>query len=148
MRESNQIHISQAVKKGFIEMDNGGVADLSYPNSKLRRGRVQSNGWISPTITSSSSGIHKIDREDISDMDELTKEELIKRYKIRKLTEKETGRLMNVSDEDIDKMSAVQSKTQMYKQFGNSIAVNVLVGIFGQLFDGKEDVYKELAYAD
>lgn len=63
-------------------------------------------------------------------------------YRIRKLTPRECGRLMDVSDEDIDKMEAVMSKTQLYRQFGNSICCNVLVAIFGQLFEGKEEIYK------
>lgn len=36
-------------------------------------------------------------------------------YRIRKLTPRECGRLMGVSDEDIDKMAAVNSNTQLYK---------------------------------
>jgi len=36
-----QVGIRQATKKGYIEMRVGGVADFSYPTSKLRRGRVQ-----------------------------------------------------------------------------------------------------------
>lgn len=63
-------------------------------------------------------------------------------YGIFKLSPRECGRLMDVSDEDIDKMFSVNSNSQCYKQFGNSIVVNVLVAIFGQLFPGKEDVYK------
>lgn len=80
------------------------------------------------------------------DLKNLSREELIKRYRIRKLCPIEVSRLMNVSDEDFYKMEAVQSNTQLFKQFGNSIVCNVLVAIFGQLFEGKEDVYKELAY--
>lgn len=38
------IKIRQATKKGYIEMINGGVCDLSYPTSKIRRGRVQGGG--------------------------------------------------------------------------------------------------------
>lgn len=34
-------------------------------------------------------------------------------YRIRKLTPRECGRLMGVSDEDIDKMAAVNSNTQL-----------------------------------
>ena len=51
------IRIRQATKLGWIEMENGGVADLSYPNSKLRRGRVQGNGQICPTITTTGGVI-------------------------------------------------------------------------------------------
>lgn len=64
-------------------------------------------------------------------------------FGIFKLTPRECGRLMDVSDEDITKMLEVNSKSQCYKQFGNSIVVNVLVAIFGQLFEGKEDVYRD-----
>ena len=56
-----------------------------------------------------------------------------KQYRIRKLTPRECGRLMGVSDEDIDKMAAVNSNTQLYKQFGNSIVVDVLCAIFKKL---------------
>lgn len=54
-------------------------------------------------------------------------------YRIRKLTPRECGRLMSVSDEDIDKMAAVNSNTQLYKQFGNSIVVDVMCAMFKNL---------------
>lgn len=57
------------------------------------------------------------------------------RLRIRKLTPTEYGRLMDVSDCDIGKMiDSGISKTQMYKQFGNSIVVSCMVGIFRNLF--------------
>lgn len=55
------------------------------------------------------------------------------KYRIRKLTPRECGRLMGVSDEDIDKMASVNSNSQLYKQFGNSIVVDVMVAIFEKL---------------
>lgn len=54
-------------------------------------------------------------------------------YRIRKLTPRECGRLMCVSDEDIDKMAAVNSNTQLYKQFGSSIVVDVMCAMFKNL---------------
>ena len=54
-------------------------------------------------------------------------------YRIRKLTPRECGRLMGVSDEDISKMAAVNSNTQLYKQFGNSIVVDVMCEMFKNL---------------
>ena len=54
-------------------------------------------------------------------------------YRIRKLTPRECGRLMGVSDEDIDKMATVNSNSQLYKQFGNSIVVAVMVAMFRNL---------------
>ena len=55
------------------------------------------------------------------------------KYGIFKLSVRECGRLMDVTDEDISKMMAVNSNTQCYKQFGNSIVVVVLAAIFSQL---------------
>lgn len=54
-------------------------------------------------------------------------------YRIRKLTPRECGRLMGVSDEDIDKMAEVNSNTQLYRQFGNSIVVQVMCAMFKNL---------------
>ena len=54
-------------------------------------------------------------------------------YGVFKLTPRECLRLMGVSDIDIDRMAAVNSSTQMYKQAGNSICVPVLMAIFSQL---------------
>lgn len=51
---------------------------------------------------------------------------------------------MDFKDEDFNKAAEVNSNTQLYKQAGNSIVCNVLVAILGQLFDGKEEVYKEI----
>ena len=66
-------------------------------------------------------------------------------YRIRKLTPLECWRLMDFTDEDFEKAAEVNSNTQLYKQAGNSIVVNVLVAILGQLLPGKENVYKELS---
>ena len=53
--------------------------------------------------------------------------------KIRKLTPKECWRLMGFDDEDCEKASQVNSNTQLYKQAGNSIVVNVLEAILKNL---------------
>lgn len=54
-------------------------------------------------------------------------------FRIRKLTPRETWRLMGFSDDDFDKASQKVSNSQLYKQSGNSIVVNVLMAIFGQM---------------
>lgn len=48
------LRIPQATQQGYAEVPVGGVFDASYPNSKTRRGRVQENGEISPTLTTNS----------------------------------------------------------------------------------------------
>lgn len=54
--------------------------------------------------------------------------------RIRKLTPKECWRLMGFDDADFEKAEAVNSNTQLYKQAGNSIVVDVLIAIFSKLF--------------
>lgn len=54
-------------------------------------------------------------------------------YRIRKLTPTECGRLMGVDDCDIEKMKKANSNSQLYKQFGNSIVVDVMCAMFRQL---------------
>jgi DNA (cytosine-5)-methyltransferase 1 len=53
--------------------------------------------------------------------------------RIRKLTPKECWRLMGFDDEDYERASKFNSNTQLYKQAGNSIVVNVLEAIFTNL---------------
>ena len=53
--------------------------------------------------------------------------------RIRKLTPKECGRLMGLKDEDIDKILKNQSDSSAYHLFGDSIVVNVLMAIFGEM---------------
>ena len=53
--------------------------------------------------------------------------------RIRRLTPKECFRLMAFSDEDFERASKVNKDTQLYKQSGNSIGVNVLMAIFKEL---------------
>ena len=55
------------------------------------------------------------------------------KLRIRKLTPKECWRLMGFSDDDFEKAEKVNSNTQLYKQAGNSIVVNVLEEIFKEL---------------
>lgn len=60
--------------------------------------------------------------------------ETVKDFYIRKLTPKECWRLMGCSDEDFEKAKLFNSDSQLYKQAGNSIVVNVLEGIFANMF--------------
>ena len=55
--------------------------------------------------------------------------------KVRKLCPRECWRLMGFDDEDFEKASQVNSRTQLYKQAGNSIVVDVLQSVFSKLFE-------------
>ena len=59
--------------------------------------------------------------------------ESMNNLRIRKLTPKECWRLMGFDDEDFEKAKKVCSDTQLYKQAGNSIVVNVLEKIINNL---------------
>lgn len=127
--EGSKVLIPQATKQGYIECEVGGVADLSYPNSKTRRGRVQENETISPTITATETGICKIESP----------------IRIRKLTPKECFRLMGFSDQDFDAAKSVGiSNSQLYKQAGNSIVVDVLYYIYVELYKAMPYLFDDL----
>ena len=149
------VKIRQATKDGSIECEIGGCFDASYPNSKTRRGRVQDKGNTCPTSTAQNQEVVRIAKVGqissdgsqcgtvISDNGISTNlvagthgyanSHIATQYRIRKLTPRECGRLMGVSDEDINKMAAVNSNTQLYKQFGNSIVVDVMCAMFKNL---------------
>lgn len=118
------LHIPQATKLGYIPLQVPGICDLSRMDSKSRRGRVQKEGTVTPTLTASEQDICFIDFE---------KER--EGVRIRKLTPKEKWRLFGFKDEDYEKAkSAGVSLAQLSKQAGNSIVVRVLEKLFDQLF--------------
>ena len=94
--------------------------------------RVYDPNGVSPTVATVTGGGMEIK---IMERNE-------QQIKIRKLTARECFRLMDFDDADYDAAASVNSESQLYKQAGNSIVVNVLTAIFGQMFEGKEDVYK------
>lgn len=117
------LRIPQATKQGYVEVMPGSLFDMSYPESKTRRGRVQEGGTVSPTLMASGEGACFYEG----------KEE--QSYRIRKLTPKECFRLMGVSEGDIEKIqNSGVSQSQQYKMAGNSIVVDVLEHIFRKLF--------------
>lgn len=155
VQKDNMVLIKQATKSGSIECEVGGCFDASYPESQTRRGCVQDNGNTCPTLTAQNQEIVRIEKVGqissdgtqcgtvISDNGIATNlvsgthgyanSHIATQYRIRKLTPRECGRLMGVSDEDISKMAAVNSNTQLYKQFGNSIVVDVMCAMFRNL---------------
>jgi DNA (cytosine-5)-methyltransferase 1 len=128
VQKDNLVLIRQATKGGAIPCRIGGVADLSYPDSNTRRGRVIENGEISPTLT--TENVPNVLEKWVWEID--GHKYLIR---IRKLTPRECWRLMDFSDEDFEKAQAVNSNTQLYKQAGNSIVKNVLCEVFKELIE-------------
>lgn len=64
--------------------------------------------------------------------------------RIRKLTPRETWRLMGFDDSDYEKVKDINSKAQLYRQAGNSIVVNVLVEILRELLKNEEKGVREI----
>ena len=88
--------------------------------------RCYDENGIAPTMTATTSD-----------------EKIITNYRIRKLTPRECWRLMGVKDEQFDKLHDL-SNTQLYKLAGNSIVVDVLMGIFKNLFISDEETTGQL----
>lgn len=82
--------------------------------------RVYSDEGLSPTLTDMQGGNRQ--PKIIED-----------NYRIRKLTPRECWRLMGFDDESFEKAAKVNSNSQLYKQAGNSIVVNVLEAILKNL---------------
>ena len=163
-KEPIKILIKNATKKGYDEAIEGDSIDLTYPNSETRRGRV--GHQVSQTIPASDTkGVVVIgnympsnhDASRIVDNNGVaptvkenhgTVTATIQDLRIRKLTPKECWRLMGFNDEEFEKAEAVNSNTQLYKQAGNSIVVNVLEGILNNLITNnykKEDVERQIS---
>lgn len=104
-----QVAIKNATKTGYTMAEIGDGIDLAYPNSETRRGRVQPQQ--SNTLTTNDNLGVLVDNQPI---------------RIRKLTPKECWRLQGFSDAQYEKAAAVNSNSQLYKQAGNAVTVNVV----------------------
>ena len=108
------IRVCEATKKGYAEATVGDYVNLEFPTSKTRRGRVGKQ-VANTLLTSDNQGV------------------VTETLKIRKLTPRECWRLQGFPDWAFDKAQEVNSKTQLYKQAGNSVTVNVIKAIAERL---------------
>ena len=136
--ESNKIMIDEvkrivsATRKcdiGVTVHDNGDIRPhrLDKKKSGISEMQINKDTNISNTVTASHMPKTYGDSTD---------------FRIRKLTPKECWRLMGFDDEDLYKAEAVNSNSQLYKQAGNSIVVDVIVKIYEKLFETYGDVIK------
>ena len=155
--------IPQATKEGYAVVPEGGVFDASYPDSKTRRGRVQEGGTVSPTIMASQNELLRYEGRELEPYDCIYYNQspdfqrpplknigrtvkadshqpavaipVQQGIRIRRLTERELYRLMDVDEKDIDTLLAAPiPRTQHAKLAGNSIVVACLYHIFRNLF--------------
>lgn len=113
-RHGVMIRICEATKKGYAEATVGDYVNLEFPNSKTRRGRVGKQ-VANTLLTSDNQGV------------------VTETLKIRKLTPRECWRLQGFPDWAFDKAQGVNSNSQLYKQAGNSVTVNVIKAIAERL---------------
>ena len=140
------IAVREATKQGYAVAEQGDSVNVTFPTSKTRRGRVgkqvaqtlqagevnqgvvidDTQGYdgvryykgIAPTLRSNRSGLKTIDK-----------------LRIRKLTPLECWRLQGFTDEQFYKAKdSGVSNSQLYKQAGNAVTVNVVDAITKELF--------------
>lgn len=158
------VDVINATKKGYDTAKEGDSINMSYPYSNKKRGRV-GHGVAQTLDTScrqatlvktnkimvegncfpskheagrivSENGISPTIKENHGTVTAVMKN-TYPEYRIRRLTPLECWRLMGFDDEDFYKAKkAGMSDTQLYKQAGNSIVVNVLEEILKKLLKG------------
>ncbi|WP_416141648.1 DNA cytosine methyltransferase [Lysinibacillus capsici] len=109
-QDRHGVAIKEATTKGYDMAYPGDSVNFSVPNSTTRRGRV-GKGIANTLDTGCQQGV-------------LTDE-----FRIRRLTPLECWRLQGFPDEAFEKAAAVNSDSQLYKQAGNSVTINVIQAI-------------------
>lgn len=109
-----KIKVKKATKKGFAEATPGDSINISRPDSETRRGRVGKQ-LANTLLTGEEQAVVEND------------------FRIRKLTPRECWRLQGFPDWAFDRASEVNSNSQLYKQAGNSVTVNVIEAIANRL---------------
>ena len=114
--------IQEATKRGYQEAEVGTSVDLAYPGSKTRAGRVNSKA------------------HDVASVQGIVE----RGGRIRRLMPRESLRLQGFAEEQIDKILAITSDAQAYKQAGNSVTVTVIEAI-GRRIRALDEELKETA---
>ena len=99
--------IKEATRRGYSEAKPGDSVDTSYAGQNKKRARV-GHGIAYTLTTNADKAVVETD------------------MRIRCLTPRECLRLQGFSDRQIDKLLAVTSDTQAYRQAGNTVTVNVI----------------------
>lgn len=120
--------IKENTKKGYKLAYEGDSVDLGYATSNTRRGRV--GRQVAHTLTTGS-----------------TQGVVEKGRRIRRLTPRECLRLQGYHEEQIDRILAINSDTQVYRQAGNGVTIPVVEAIgrriraVHELFGAREDAW-------
>jgi DNA (cytosine-5)-methyltransferase 1 len=115
-KDPKVIMIPEDTKQGYALAEDGDGIYINRPEQK--RGVVQ-KGMIQTIKTSA---------DDVG---------VVVNSRIRKLTPREAWRLMGIDDKDFDKAQEVCSNSQLYKQAGNAIVVDVFEAILREMIEVK-----------
>ena len=111
-----KIAVREATKQGYAVAEQVDSVNVSYPTSKTRRGRVGKQ--VAQTLQAG----------------EVNQGVVMNDIRIRKLSPLECWRLQGFTDEQFFKAKdSGVSNSQLYKQSGNSVTVNVVDAIVKQL---------------
>lgn len=160
---NSELRIKSGTKRGYEIAHEGDCIDLERPASKTRRGRVgegiaqtlMARSTLGVVVLAkkkeskdvqciggfgnlgSTGQFRQQNRVYADDLALSVCTRLNPYYEtelgIRRLTPREYWRLMGFTDADFDKASKVTAKSQLYKQAGNSIVVNMLMAVFKQM---------------
>ena len=108
------VKVPSATKKGYEEAEDGDSISLEHPSSKTRRGRVGKG--VAQTVNTGNG------------------QAVVNTYRIRRLTPLECWRLQGYPDVAFFQAQEVNSDTQLYKQAGNSITVNVMMELLKSIY--------------
>lgn len=117
---SGVLLIKDSTKQGYREAAPGDSVDLSYPNSTTRGGRVSRLAHDAASV----QGI--VERGG----------------RIRRLMPRECLRLQGFDEDQIDRLLAITSDAQAYKQAGNSVTVTVIEAIGRRLRAVDEEIQR------
>lgn len=137
-------YVKEATKKGYVEPNE--LSHSEWKQQMHKRFIEDSNSEVSGVFTNQSQsfgyrppmkGYSKTLKANVHDA------RVVESFRVRKLTPKECYRLMGFTDEQFDRSQTFSSDSQLYKQAGNSIVVDVLYYIFGKLFEVDTETGKE-----
>ena len=145
-------HSGTGGQKGFIHTENGIIGAICATEYKQPKQIIEDNmikmlgllpikgneqvrrvygtDGISPTLNTMQGGNRQ--------------PKILENIRIRKLTPKECFRLMGFSDEKFAMVENLVSNTQLYKQAGNSIVVDVLYYILVELYTAMPYLFDDL----
>ena len=112
---SGVLLIKEATAKGYKEAAPGDSFDTSFAGQNMKRGRV-GKGIANTLTTNADKAVVESD------------------LRVRRLTPRECLRLQGFRDDQIDRLLAVTSDSQAYKQAGNAVTVNVVEAVGRRLY--------------